>query len=128
MASENETVESVIQDMRGERYSVSGMPNLHMRDYAYRIESAWRREKEKVMQAATDVAMAPTQVSYEPRPKRNCDRFDCYEDAWDAFNAICDSHTDCYESCELYHGENTYGTFECFGRWLFAPVAEGGVK
>ena len=128
MASENETVEAIIQDMRAERYAVSGMPDLHMRDYAYRIESAWRREKAE-LQLALDAEKARHTDDYkderiraqdeeiktlksEMKPRRNCDAVSDFHDAKRKFNRVC-----------------TNGHANFFRRmchWLLAPVAEGG--
>lgn len=121
MASENETVAKVIDDFAYLITLGNIGPNVAT-DIKNRIESAWRREKARVMQAATEVAMAPTQVKYEPRPKRNCDRFASFKEALDAHK------NECCESTEIY-GQKMFSLKSgclMFVDWLFAPVAEGG--
>jgi hypothetical protein len=122
MASENETVADIVREMRNPTTQEWEKPDeavLSLTDartvvalYADRIESAWRSEKAQVMQSATEVAMAPTQVRYEPRPRRNCDRFASYNEAVNAWNRMSE-----YEREKLD---------QLFKEWLFAPVAEGG--
>lgn len=133
MASENETVESVIQDMRGERYAVSGMPDLHMRDYAYRIESAWRREKAELRLAIDAEKARHTETYKDERIRAQDDEIrtlkkeltelrECLKEAIDYNCATCKSKG---KACDVEG-------FCAEHRWrkvlegANAPVAEGG--
>ena len=144
MTSENETVEEIVKEMRGEWAQVYFSEGSRRNDGEYcdnefaaiepgtvadRIESAWRREKAQVMQEATEVAMAPTQVQYEPRPKRNCDRFANSRDAYKAFSEWQSKREqigDCKGIAKGRCPTCNEQKMSCFENWLFAPVAEGG--
>lgn len=148
MASENETVEAVKKRMlkwADEDIHEVGRDVLRRQaqQFASDFESAWRLEKAE-LQLAIDAEKARHTDDYKDEriraqdaeirtlkgelgSKRNIDSYSCYEDAWVAFNSMCDRHLNCGTECPLHRGDdNTYGVFECFGRWLFAQVADGG--
>ena len=58
----------------------------------------------------------------------NFSRFKGYDEAWEAFEAMCDAHEGCRD-CPMYRGDaNAFGAFECFGRWLWESDEKGSVK
>ena len=132
MASENETVEDIVRELRDDANKVADeqhdedcWTNLEaMQIYdslASRIESAWRREKAQIEADALNTG-AFVGESNARRPRRNCDRFATAEEAYNSCPKFCDIDVKTMTDRELKIVE---AIVKCLD-WLFAPVAEGG--
>lgn len=146
MASESETLADIVADMRKRctPYAKSDSTDcryvayLGYKEFADRIESAWRRECESVGNSAAmrealvkihDLTNAldekcgvdPVEIRDIARaalsaPARNCDMYATYAEAAEAYKE--------YATAYIMRASNKFDFPMEFDEWLFAPAAE----